>query len=241
MRLNSIIVAMTLLIAPADADTLRLRQGEPLKGTLVSADSEQVVFLLEDGSEKAFPFDEVAGIDFERLRRRPEPLPEEGITIPVGTQIAVRMIDTIDGASASSGARFKASLDDAVAVGSVVAFPQGEDCLVEVVEVEQGKEMALRLVSISSRGKTYRLSTDIAEVEATGRGKASKSVRRGVGLGALGAGVGAIAGGGKGAALGAMIGGGAGAVSGAAAKGKQLSLPSETRLIFSLKAPVPVN
>lgn len=43
------------------------------------------------------------------------------------------------------------------------------------------------------------------------------------------------------ATLGAVVGGGVGAISAAAAKGKQLNLPSETRLIFSLNAPLPMN
>jgi hypothetical protein len=85
------------------------------------------------------------------------------------------------------------------------------------------------------------LSTGTAEVGASGSSKASKSVKRGIGLGALGAGIGAIAGGGKGAAIGAAIGGGAGAASGAAARGKQLNIAPETRLIFTLTAPVPLN
>ena len=50
-----------------------------------------------------------------------------------------------------------------------------------------------------------------------------------------------LAGGGSGAAIGAAIGGGVGAASGAMAKGKQINLPTESRLIFSLKAPVPIN
>jgi hypothetical protein len=37
------------------------------------------------------------------------------------------------------------------------------------------------------------------------------------------------------------VGGGVGAASGAAAKGKQLNVPTETRLLFSLQAPVPLN
>jgi hypothetical protein len=60
-------------------------------------------------------------------------------------------------------------------------------------------------------------------------------------LGALGAGIGALAGGGKGAAIGAVAGGTVGAVSAAGAKGKQLNVPTETRLIFSLAAPLPMN
>jgi hypothetical protein len=66
-------------------------------------------------------------------------------------------------------------------------------------------------------------------------------VKRGVGLGAVGAGIGAIAGGGEGAAIGAAVGATVGAVSAAGAKGKQLNVQAETRLLFSLQAPIPLK
>jgi hypothetical protein len=56
----------------------------------------------------------------------------------------------------------------------------------------------------------------------------------------LGAGIGALAGGGKGAEAGAAAGAGVGAVSAVGAKGKQINVPTETRLIFALSAPLPM-
>ena len=61
-----------------------------------------------------------------------------------------------------------------------------------------------------------------------------------IGLGAIGAGIGAIAGGGTGAAIGAAAGAGLGALSGQASKSK-IQLPSETRMSFILKSPLPLN
>ena len=90
-------------------------------------------------------------------------------------------------------------------------------------------------------GKAYGTSTEYAEVEAKGTSKTKKAVRRGVGLGAVGAGIGALAGGGSGAAIGAVVGGGVGAISAAGAKGKEINVPTEARLIFALRAAVPMN
>jgi hypothetical protein len=137
--------------------------------------------------------------------------------------------------------RYRASIDDPVMVGSQTAIPRGANCTLEVVSLQQGSEMALRLREINVQGKAYSTSTQYADVAAQGTSKSKKALRRGVGLGAIGAGIGAIAGGGSGAAIGAAIGGGAGAVSGAAAKGKQINVATETRLIFSLTAPLPMN
>jgi hypothetical protein len=163
------------------------------------------------------------------------------LTIPAGTQIIVRTVDSIDGKTANAGARYRASIGEAVGVGSKTAIAQGATCTIEVVKVENGEGIALRLRDINVNGKMYSTNTQYAEVEATGTSKGKKAARRGIGLGALGAGVGAIAGGGKGAAIGAVVGGGLGAASGAMAKGKQIDIPTETRLIFVLSAPLPMN
>jgi hypothetical protein len=107
--------------------------------------------------------------------------------------------------------------------------------------MESGEGVNLKLYDVSLGGKNFATASDYAEVKATGTSKGKKAARRGVGLGALGAGIGAIAGGGQGAAIGAVVGGGAGAISGAAAKGKQINVPSETRLAFTLKSPLPLD
>jgi hypothetical protein len=163
------------------------------------------------------------------------------ITIPAGTQISVRMIDSIDGKTASAGGRYRASIDDPVNVGSHTAIPHGANCTVEVVNIQSGEGMALRLRDVQLGGKTYSTYTEYADVDATGTSKKKKAARRGIGLAALGAGIGALAGGGEGAAIGAAVGGGTGAISAAAAKGKQINVPAETRVIFSLAAPLPIN
>lgn len=240
--------AITVLAMSLQADTLKLKSGAAVQGTLISANSREIVFLGADGAAKTYPIANVSGIDFAHLTAAPAakqaaapPAKAAVLTIPTGTQITVRTIDAIEGNTAKAGARYRASIDDPVMVGSKTAIPRGANCTLEVMAVEQGKELALRLRDINVGGKTYSASTEYAEVDATGTSKKKKAVRRGVGLGAIGAGIGAIAGGGSGAAIGAAIGGGVGAVSAAGAKGKQLNVPSETRLLFALKAPVPMN
>ncbi|MFN0160972.1 MAG: hypothetical protein ACKVQQ_07060 [Burkholderiales bacterium] len=163
------------------------------------------------------------------------------LTIPAGTQIVVRTIDAIDGNTAKAGGRYRASIDDAVMVGGQTAIPRGANCTLEVIAVQAGQEMALRLRDVNVAGKLYSTSTEYAEVEATGTSKTQKGVKRGIGLGAVGAGVGAMAGGGKGAAIGGVIGAGVGAASSAGAKGKQINIPTEARLVLALAAPLQMN
>jgi hypothetical protein len=231
------------LAQPAEADVLKLKSGPAVQGTLVRANSKDLDFLGMDGSVKSYQISTVAGIDFAPLpAAAPQAAPSaSAITIPAGTQIVVRTIDAIDGKTAKGGALYRASIDEPVAVGSQPVISKGASCTVEVVSIESGKEMAVRLKEVNVSGKSYRLSTEYATLDAQGTSKTKKAVRRGVGLGAVGAGIGALAGGGSGAAIGAAVGGGVGAISAAGAKGKQIDLPAESRLIFSLKAPVPMN
>jgi hypothetical protein len=242
-----LILMMAAMVSALQADLLKLKNGPAVQGTLIRANSREIVFLGVDGKQNTYPIGNVSGIDFAPLPppkavQAPRPAAAAAVmTIPAGTRIAVRMIDSIDGKNARAGMRYQASIDDPVAVGSQVAIPKYTNCTVEVVTVQAGDEMALRLREVNIGGKAYSTSTDDANIEATGTSKGKSAAKRGIGLGALGAGIGAIAGGGSGAAIGAAVGGGVGAVSAAGAKGKQLNVPSETRLLFSLKAPVPLN
>jgi hypothetical protein len=243
-RINLVIGTLLLAAGLSHADVLRLQQGGGVQGLLVSANSQEIVFMGVNGAERAYPVASVKGIDFAPLPPPPAPRPAPvppALVVPAGTQIAVRTIDAIDGKTARPGARYRASIDDPVGIGSQVAIQPGWNCTLEVVSIQSGQEMALRLRDINIAGKLYSTSTEYAQVDATGTSKKKSAVRRGVGLGALGAGIGALAGGGKGAGIGAIVGGTVGAVSAVGAKGKQLNVPSETRLIFALTAPLPIN
>lgn len=93
-------------------------------------------------------------------------------------------------------------------------------------------ELDLALTNISSRGRTYQIQTAVLESEVSGKGKRTAATTGGgAGAGAL---IGGIAGGGKGAGIGALVGAGAGLVGGAATGNKQIEIPAESVLTFSL-------
>ena len=74
---------------------------------------------------------------------------------------------------------------------------------------------------------------------ANGRGK-NTAAKTGGGA-ALGAIIGALAGGGKGAAIGAVTGGGVGAGVNGVTRGQQVQIPSETLVSFHLQSPISVT
>jgi BON domain len=174
----------------------------------------------------------------------PPPPPPKRVTLPAGTTLAVRLVDSIDSETSQQGQTFHATLDSPLAVEGEVAIPAGYDVEGHLVEVKSAGKfagqsvVALQLDRISAGGKYYSLQTDQYRRQGSSRGKnTAAKVGAGAGIGAI---IGAIAGGGKGAAIGAAAGGGLGGGVQAATKGQQIKLPSETVLNFTLQAPLTV-
>jgi hypothetical protein len=174
----------------------------------------------------------------------PPPPPPQKVTIPQGTTLAIRLVDSLDSETATQGQTFHATLNSPLAVDGDIAVPAGYDVEGHVVSVQSAGRFAgqsllvLQLDRISAAGKYYNIQTDQWKRQGSSRGKnTAEKVGAGAGIGAL---IGALAGGGKGAAIGAAAGGGLGGGVQAATKGQQIKLPSETVLNFTLQAPVSV-
>lgn len=177
----------------------------------------------------------------------PPPSPPQPITvtIPESTIVTVRTTDAIDFATSSAGQTFRGSLDAPIVVDDRVVVPKGLNVTLKLVNASAaGKfkgssELTVSLDSFTYQGRTYTLSTSDVQEKGASRGKRSAAV---IGGGtALGALIGGLAGGGKGAAIGAGVGAGGGAAVQAMTKGQQVKIPSETRLEFTLHAPVAVT
>ena len=178
---------------------------------------------------------------------RPDPSSEttasrSGMELPAGTVLTVRMIDPVDSEVSHVGETFRASIDEPVVVGSDQVIPRGADVVVKLVDDKQsgkisGKtELTLDLVSVFVNGKIVDINTESVTRESSSRaGRSGKVIG---GTAALGAIIGALAGGGKGAAIGAAGGAGVGTAAQVATKGQRVHIPSETRLTFTLEYPV---
>jgi hypothetical protein len=174
----------------------------------------------------------------------PPPPPPQKVTIEQGTQITVRLIDSIDSEKNRVGDTFHATLNAPLSAEGTEAIPAGTDITGHVVEVKSAGKFAgqsivvLQLDSITANGKSYNLETDQYRKEGSSRGKnTAEKVGGGAIIGGI---IGAIAGGGKGAAIGTAAGAGVGGGAQAASKSQQIKLPSETVLNFTLQAPVTV-
>lgn len=180
------------------------------------------------------------------VREEPPPPPQpKKITIESGTTLAVRMIDSVDSGVNQAGETFRASLDAPIDVDGDEVIPRGTDVTVRLAEAEAaGRVMGranlkLELAYLEYNGRRYTLQS--SEVTKSGRSEGKRSAATIGGTAAVGAIIGAIAGGGKGAAIGSVAGAGAGTAASVITKGQQVKVPSETLLEFRLSAPFTVT
>lgn len=173
----------------------------------------------------------------------PPPPPQLAtVTVPSGTAIVVRLIDTIDSSTAQAGDKFHATLDAPIAIDGDVVVPAHYDVQGHVVNAQASGKFAgqalltLQLDRIKVGDKAYDIQTDQFSQKTSSRGK---NTAEKVGAGAVaGAILGGIFGGGKGAAIGSAAGAGAGGGVQAASKKPDIKLSSEKVLNFTLQAPV---
>ena len=175
----------------------------------------------------------------------PPPPSAKPVTIPDGTVLQIRMIDTIDSGINQPGDRFRATLDAPITIDDNVVVPHGADIEGRVAELKSAghytgrPEIALELTALNVNGRRYSLHTNQYSREGASRGKnTAAKVGGGAAVGSI---IGAIAGGGKGAAIGGVIGAGAGGGVQAATKPEQIHVASEALLSFTLQNPLTVT
>jgi hypothetical protein len=163
-------------------------------------------------------------------------LAQKAPEIPSGTTIKVRTIDRLSSEEARIGDNFHASLEEPITVNDKELYPRGADVIGRVVDVHKSGrltepgELDLVLNTVSSGGKTSSLRVEPLVMKGDSHGK-SNATKIGGGA-ALGAIIGAIAGGGKGAAVGTVAGGAAGTGAAAATGKREIEIASETVLSF---------
>jgi outer membrane biosynthesis protein TonB len=174
----------------------------------------------------------------------PPPQPKQ-VEVPAGATITIRMIDGVDSSVNHAGEVFHASLEAPLVVNNEVIVPKGADVFVRLVNASSaghltGKsDLKMELIKMDFQGRSYPLVSSTYDISGTSRGKRTAATVGGAA--AIGALIGAIAGGGKGAAIGAGVGAGSGGIYQGVTKGKQVKIPSETKLDFQLEAPVTIT
>jgi hypothetical protein len=169
----------------------------------------------------------------------------DGFVIPAGSELRVRLLQTLDTKRNHAGDGFRATLDAPIVLDGRVVVPKGTAFHGRVTEAKASGRLkgraviGLTLVSFQLHGATYPIAT-VARVRAGNSHKKRNVAWIGGGSGA-GAAAGGIAGGGPGALIGAGAGAAAGATTAFITGRKNLKLPVETPLTFALRTGVAVK
>jgi hypothetical protein len=240
-----LLFAALVMVAGASADTLHLRSGQSIEGTFLGATTSQVKFLGTDGQFKVYALSTVEGVTFIAPPPPPPPRPPAApasapaqVTVPAGTLIDIRMVDSLDTSTTKTGALFTATLDSNLVANGVVVARKGTTIHGKVTKSENARrftgrsEMQLELTNIVINGTAHRIST--SGFQQKGKSEGAQTAKKTLGGAGLGAIIGGISGNaGKGAAIGATAGLGVSAIK----KGEPIRVPSETLLEFGLSVP----
>jgi hypothetical protein len=167
------------------------------------------------------------------------------VTIPAETLIRVRVNQNLSSDHSQPGTQFDGIVVNDVVAGNVIAIPRGAAIRGTVVDAKasgtlKGRgEMTLQLNQLTLAGKSYPIVSD--SWIHNGGDKTIETVNKTVGFGALGAIIGAVAGGGTGAAIGGGVGAAAGLGSSAASGRGQVYVPSEAVVTFHLAQPANIQ
>jgi outer membrane lipoprotein SlyB len=171
------------------------------------------------------------------------PSDSQTITLPIGTEIAVRTIDRIDSKRADLSREYAGSLDDPIVVNGVEVVPANADAVLKVVEAQGAglthrASLSTALVAVVIHGQRFGVVT--SKVDSKAGSPAKRTVIGGAAGAGAGAAIGAAAGGAAGAAVGAGVGAAAGAITGKLT-GKGVEIAPETRFTYTLTQPAAIT
>jgi hypothetical protein len=171
-------------------------------------------------------------------RAEPRRAKVEPIIVPAGTTLTVRLGQAVGSKISQAGQSFSGTLANSIVIDGKTAIPSGAAATGSVTDAKPlgrfagGASLTVQLTSININGTDRAIQTSAVSQTAKGKGKRT-AVMAGGGA-ALGALIGGLAGGGKGAAIGAVAGGGAGTGGAAFTGNKDIVLPAESALSFTL-------
>ncbi len=163
------------------------------------------------------------------------------VTVPPGAMLRIRINEGLSSNRTVPGTSFDGIVVNDVVADGAIAIPRGATVQGTVVDARKGGalkgegELTLQLTNVVLGGKSYPIASDVWSRESGD--KTVHTVNSAIGMGALGAIIGGVAGGGAGAAIGAAAGGGVGVASSAASPRGQVMIPPEAILVFHTTAP----
>ena len=203
------LTVFTLFAISVTADTITLRDGRRVTGSYLGGDARSVRMAVGDRVEN-YPVADITSIAFDNAApAAPAPAAaaprssgsntasntasNDGATIPSGTVLTIRMVDSVDSERDTVGKTFRASLDEPVldARGSTIVA-RGADVVVKLVDDKQSgrvtgrTELTLDLVSFRVNGRDVDIDTvSVTQASESRTGRSGKMIGGGAALGAV--------------------------------------------------------
>jgi hypothetical protein len=157
-------------------------------------------------------------------------------TVPTGTRMMVKMVDSVDSERNQANDRFRGSLEANLMAGDVVVAPKGTTVFGRLLTADSsgrsGGQLEFDLTDIVINGQTYSLSTSSNQAQGgTSSGGTGTGARTGAAVGALTGGIGGAV---RGAGTGAIV----GTAAGGSTSGERVNIPAGTLVEFNLDHPV---
>jgi hypothetical protein len=175
----------------------------------------------------------------------PTPPPVVTVTVPAGSDLAIRITENLDSETTQPGTPFTGVITRPVIIDGYIAVPAGASIRGTVTDAKDATHfkgsslLVLRLDSLNRHGDWVPLSTEPYVLQGKGRGtNTAEKIGGGAAIGAV---LGGIFGGGKGAAIGAGAGAGGGTILQGATRGQQVHIASETVILFRLTNSITVQ
>ncbi len=240
LKRTSGMLFLTLLASHSVADTLELADGTVIEGDFVGSSNGIIMFNTGESIE-AYLESQVIGIFLsegvataQAMATAPS---QPAVSIPAGTRLVIRMIDTIDSKRHGAGHKFRGQLEGALVVDGVTMAPRGSFMYGTVIAASGsgrafGKaQLAMEFTDIMIDDQLFPIATAVLAAQTEGQGKKT------VGRTARSAVLGGLIGGSSGAKTGAKVGVGASILTG----GDSIYIPAGTLLETTLRVPLSLN
>ena len=168
------------------------------------------------------------------------------VTLPAGTTLSIRLGENLSSERNRDGDSFQGTLDAPVIANGFIIAERRSRVVGRVIQSGRAgrvKGLANLELAVSEINTTdgQRVLVETDSYQKWGNSSMKGDTAKVAGAAALGAIIGAIAGGGKGAAIGAGAGGAAGTGVALGTRGSAVSIPSESILTFRLARPATIT
>ncbi len=167
-----LVLALALVPLVVHAHILKLLDGRILKGELVSATSQTVLFHVEGDTIQEFSIGEILSIHFSSASIHATPPPKaEPVQIPTATSIRIKTTEALGTRASSAGDRFFAEMAEDLVVDGVTLSPAGQRVFCRVRKVVKPKRSHDRAVielvvsDLTIAGNKQPIVTDYLGVE----------------------------------------------------------------------------